>query len=51
MRNYFNRIRDLINQDPATAREEAYLNEASSNVDLEYRQRQIDRGMFRQRNS
>ncbi|HEV7434316.1 MAG TPA: DUF3563 domain-containing protein [Pseudorhizobium sp.] len=28
-------------------RELAYLNGASDRVDLEYRQRQIDRGMFR----
>lgn len=29
------------------AREEAYLNGSQDMVDLEYRQRQIDRGMFR----
>lgn len=28
-------------------RELAYLNNAADRVDLEYRQRQIDRGMFR----
>ncbi len=50
MKNYFSRIRDFINHDHAKAREDAYLNDASSNVDLEYRQRQIDRGLFRQRN-
>lgn len=34
---------------PATAaeRELAYLNEATDRVDLEYRQRAVDRGMFR----
>jgi len=28
-------------------RELAYLNEANDRIDLEYRMRQIDRGMFR----
>lgn len=28
-------------------REMAYLNEAKDRIDLEYRMRQIDRGMFR----
>ncbi|CDZ62477.1 Hypothetical protein NGAL_HAMBI2566_50780 [Neorhizobium galegae bv. orientalis] len=28
-------------------REVAYLNEANDRIDLEYRMRQIDRGMFR----
>ena len=34
---------------PATAaeRELAYLNEATDRIDLEYRQRAVDRGMFR----
>lgn len=34
---------------PATAaeREIAYLNEATDRIDLEYRQRAVDRGMFR----
>lgn len=49
MKNYLNRIRDFINHDPVKGREEAYLNEAGSVLDLEYRQRQIDRGMFRKR--
>ncbi|WP_100003540.1 DUF3563 family protein [Phyllobacterium zundukense] len=48
MKNYFNRIRNFIRHDHAKVREEAYLNEAGSIIDLEYRQRQIDRGMFRQ---
>jgi hypothetical protein len=30
-------------------REMAYLNAAADRIDLEYRQRQIDRGMFRNR--
>jgi hypothetical protein len=30
-------------------REMAYLNASADRVDLEYRQRQIDRGMFRKR--
>jgi hypothetical protein len=30
-------------------RELAYLNASTDRVDLEYRQRQIDRGMFRSR--
>lgn len=33
----------------AEARELAYLNGSSSIIDLEFRQRQIDRGMFRGR--
>ncbi|WP_181699033.1 DUF3563 family protein [Chthonobacter albigriseus] len=33
----------------ATERELAYLNESSDRIDLEYRQREIDRGMFRPR--
>ena len=34
---------------PATdaERELAYLNEATDRIDLEYRQRAVDRGMFR----
>ncbi|MBS1182522.1 MAG: hypothetical protein H6Q99_2402 [Proteobacteria bacterium] len=34
---------------PATAseREIAYLNDATDRIDLEYRQRAVDRGMFR----
>lgn len=34
---------------PATSaeRELAYLNEATDRIDLEYRQRAVDRGMFR----
>lgn len=31
----------------AEERENAYLNGAIDRIDLEYRQRQIDRGMFR----
>jgi hypothetical protein len=50
MKNYFNRIREFIFHDHAKVREEAYVNEAGSIIDLEHRQRQIDRGMFRQRN-
>jgi hypothetical protein len=50
MKNYLNRIREFIVHDHAKVREEAYLNEAGSIIDLEYRQRQIDRGIFRQKN-
>lgn len=34
----------------AVNREEAYLNEATSPVDLELRQREVDRGRFRRGN-
>lgn len=50
MKKYLSRIREFIVHDHAKVREEAYLNEAGSLIDLEYRQRQIDRGVFRQRN-
>lgn len=33
------------------ARELAYLDEAGDRIDLECRQREIDRGLFRKRNS
>lgn len=35
----------------ATDREMAYLNSATDRIDLEYRQREIDRGLFRRRSS
>ena len=47
--NMFQRIRSVFSQDRSRQIELDYLNEAVSIVDLESRQRQIDRGRFRQR--
>lgn len=41
------RIRAFVAQGRTFNRQEAYLNEATSLVDLELRQREIDRGRFR----
>lgn len=46
----FERVRNIIRNFhiPTTAElEREYLNGAANRVDLEFRQRQIDRGMFR----
>lgn len=47
MRNIFKRAERFFAGDPARERENAYLNEATSLVDLEMRMRDIDRGRFR----
>jgi hypothetical protein len=41
------RARDAFRRTGAATREETYLGEATSLVDLEQRQREIDRGRFR----
>jgi hypothetical protein len=46
----FNTVRKFaraLRVQSAQDRETAYLNEARDRIDLEYRMRQIDRGMFR----
>ncbi len=47
MRKVAQKLRHYLAPIPARVREDNYLNEATSFVDLEYRQRQVDRGLFR----
>lgn len=47
MRKTIQSIRAFFAADHVKAAEEAYLNGSLDRVDLEYRQRQVDRGMFR----
>lgn len=47
MRNILKRAGRILAIDPVKRRETAYLNEATSLVDLEMRMRDIDRGRFR----
>lgn len=47
MRRTVTKLRQFLTPVPVRVREEKYLNEATSIIDLEYRQRQIDRGLFR----
>ncbi|WP_156386616.1 DUF3563 domain-containing protein [Aureimonas sp. Leaf454] len=47
--NLIQKLRSALGEDRATRMELDYLNEAVSIVDLESRQRQIDRGRFRKR--
>lgn len=47
MRKIANRIHSFLTADQSS--EETYLNESTSLIDLEYRQQQIDRGLFRGR--
>lgn len=49
MKNFVRRFRDFLGHDPVRAREEAHLNEAVSRIDLEFRHRQIDSGLFRKK--
>lgn len=47
MRKTVTKLRQLLASTHVRVREEKYLNEATSIIDLEFRQREIDRGMFR----
>jgi hypothetical protein len=47
--NLIQKLRSALGEDRASRMELDYLNEAVSIVDLESRQRQIDRGRFRKR--
>lgn len=49
MFGYVSRIASKLRGPSAEDREMAYLNASADRVDLEYRQRQIDRGLFRNR--
>ncbi|MDO6963596.1 DUF3563 family protein [Rhizobium alvei] len=49
MFGYFTKIASKLKVPSVQDREMAYLNGSVDRVDLEYRQRQIDRGMFRGR--
>jgi hypothetical protein len=49
MFGYVSKIASKLRAPTAEERELAYLNQSVDRVDLEYRQRQIDRGMFRNR--
>lgn len=49
MFGYVSKIATKLRGPSIEEREMAYLNGSMDRVDLEYRQRQIDRGMFRNR--
>lgn len=49
MFGYVSKIAGKLRAPTTEQREMAYLNQSVDRVDLEYRQRQIDRGLFRQR--
>ena len=49
MFGYVSKIASKLRAPSIEEREIAYLNQSVDRVALEYRQRQIDRGMFRQR--
>jgi hypothetical protein len=49
MFGYVSRIASKLRAPSTEEREMAYLNGSVDRVDLEYRQRQIERGMFRSR--
>lgn len=49
MFGYVSKIASKLRGPSTEEREMAYLNASTDRVDLEYRQRQIDRGMFRGR--
>jgi hypothetical protein len=49
MFGYVSRIASKLRGPSIEEREMSYLNGSADRVDLEYRQRQIDRGMFRNR--
>jgi len=49
MFGYVSKITKKLRAPTTAERELNYLNESVDRVDLEYRQRQIDRGMFRNR--
>ncbi|MBD8553114.1 DUF3563 family protein [Rhizobium sp. CFBP 8762] len=43
----FRKLASALRAPTAEERESAYLNGSLDRIDLEYRQRQVDRGMFR----
>lgn len=47
MFGYVSKIASKLRGPSVEEREMAYLNASADRIDLEYRQRQIDRGMFR----
>jgi hypothetical protein len=47
MRHIIKNITTFLNTDHTRRAEEAYLNGSLDRFDLEYRQREIDRGVFR----
>ena len=49
MFGYVSKIAGKLRAPTIEEREMAYLNQSADRVDLEYRQRQIDRGLFRNR--
>ena len=49
MRNIFKRVNRMLGNEAWKDREAAYLNDATSIVDLEMRMREVDRGRFRSR--
>lgn len=49
MFGYVSKIASKLRGPSTEDRELAYLNASTDRVDLEYRQRQIDRGLFRNR--
>ncbi|WP_137154060.1 DUF3563 family protein [Rhizobium sp. FKL33] len=49
MFGYVSKIANRLRGPSVEDREMAYLNAAADRIDLEYRQRQVDRGMFRNR--
>ena len=49
MFGYVSKIASKLRAPTIEERELAYLNQSVDRVDLEYRQRQVDRGMFRSR--
>lgn len=49
MFGYVSKIASKLRAPTIEERELAYLNQSLDRVDLEYRQRQVDRGMFRHR--
>jgi hypothetical protein len=49
MFGYVSKIASKLRAPSIEERELAYLNQSVDRVDLEYRQRQVDRGLFRQR--
>lgn len=51
MIGYVSKIARKLRAPTTEERELAYLNGSIDRVDLEYRQRQIDRGMFRRRDN
>jgi hypothetical protein len=49
MFGYVSKIASKLRGPSIEDREMAYLNSSADRVDLEYRQRQVDRGLFRNR--